>query len=420
MVQSNRHSPVAPQHRSPIYSPPALPPTSRSNPTIIQSDDEFEALVEEIVERQPSLSPDPLSPALIFEPWPRLQMISYPATPVATTEETHPCPLLARGCECTALGGHASCLFLCGETEPREDTGGYSRHEALNIFSALRPYNSLDTLGLKDHPGLSLYSKQIEPNSGYLGFSILPGTSLDGPPQQTYSDPATFEETAFSAYRTSSIQTQYLSPTYSDNDLDPLALLASGSAAPQSELHGPVNQSSSGLAKSMNKGVNGSTRKPVRPISGLASPGPEGPQENHESTKAADPIALHYIHQSRRRHRSISQSNYTEEEKQWVVYYLKGEVSRRNLTESKWDNISRELLRHGLRRSKCSIKAWWSRYGREETGFDERQNPNGRNLVTSRQDPEDRKKARRLKKQRFKGKITENCCGSNVFSKPRL
>ena len=77
MVQSNRHSPVAPQHRSPIYSPPALPLTSRSNPTIIPSDDEFEALVEGIVECQPPLSLDPLSPGLIFEPWPRLQMVSH-------------------------------------------------------------------------------------------------------------------------------------------------------------------------------------------------------------------------------------------------------------------------------------------------------------------------------------------------------
>lgn len=76
MVQSNRHSPVAPQHRSPIYSPPALTPTSRSNPTIFQSNDEFEALVEEIVEHQPSSSPDPLSTELIFEPWPRVQMVS--------------------------------------------------------------------------------------------------------------------------------------------------------------------------------------------------------------------------------------------------------------------------------------------------------------------------------------------------------
>lgn len=277
----------------------------------------------------------------------------------------------------------------------------------------------MDTLGQKDHPGLSLYSKQFKPNGGYLGFSILPGTSLDSPPQQAYSDPATFEETAFSAYRTSSVQAQYLAPTYSDNDQHPLVFLASGSAAPLSELHVPVNQSSSGLAKRMIKGVNGLTRKPVPPISGLASPVPEGPQESHESTKAADPIALHDIHHSRRRHRSISQSNYTKEEKQWVVYYLKEEVSRRNLTESKWDNISRELLRHGLRRSKCSIKAWWSRYGREETGFDERQNPNGRNLVTSKQDPEDRKKARRLKKQRFRGRITENRCGSNVSAEPR-
>ena len=89
MVQSNRQFPVLPQHRAPIYSPLALPPSSRSNPTIIQPDDKFEALVEEIVERQPFSSPDPLSRGWIFEPWPRLQMVSLspisaPSQPLAS------------------------------------------------------------------------------------------------------------------------------------------------------------------------------------------------------------------------------------------------------------------------------------------------------------------------------------------------
>ncbi|KAI4247678.1 MAG: hypothetical protein L6R40_001264 [Gallowayella cf. fulva] len=95
----------------------------------------------------------------------------------------------------------------------------------------------------------------------------------------------------------------------------------------------------------------------------------------------------------------LSQSNYKEEEKKWVEHYLRKEVASRNWTESKWENISRELAKHGIERSKSSIKAWWSRHGREETGFEERQKPQGRKLVTSKQKPEDRRKARQSKKQ---------------------
>ncbi|KAL8821931.1 MAG: hypothetical protein Q9223_000089 [Gallowayella weberi] len=111
--------------------------------------------------------------------------------------------------------------------------------------------------------------------------------------------------------------------------------------------------------------------------------------------------------QARKKRKLGSQSTYKEEEKKWVVHYLKVEVARRNLTESKWENISKGLARHGFDRSKCSIKAWWSRYGREETGFDERQNPTGRNMVTSKQNPEDRKQARHLRKTKRRAEETK-------------
>lgn len=81
-----------------------------------------------------------------------------------------------------------------------------------------------------------------------------------------------------------------------------------------------------------------------------------------------------------------------------VVRFLKEEITARNLTEKKWQAISEKLAKHGINRSQWSIKAWWSRRGRLLTGFDERQNPTGRKLVTSKQDPEDRRRARERKK----------------------
>ncbi|KAL8722387.1 MAG: hypothetical protein Q9225_001118 [Loekoesia sp. 1 TL-2023] len=81
-----------------------------------------------------------------------------------------------------------------------------------------------------------------------------------------------------------------------------------------------------------------------------------------------------------------------------VVRFLKEEITAGNLTEKKWQAISEKLAKHGINRSQWSIKAWWSRKGRLLTGFDERQNPKGRKVVTSKQDPEDRRRARERKK----------------------
>ncbi|KAL8953290.1 MAG: hypothetical protein Q9222_000856 [Ikaeria aurantiellina] len=96
----------------------------------------------------------------------------------------------------------------------------------------------------------------------------------------------------------------------------------------------------------------------------------------------------------RKKHIAEVQSNYTAQEKRLVVRYLKEEIGKGNLTEKKWKTIADKLAAHGCRRSQWSIKAWWSRYGREETGFEERKNPHGRSLVTSKQNPEARKRAR--------------------------
>ncbi|KAL8927103.1 MAG: hypothetical protein Q9172_001525 [Xanthocarpia lactea] len=64
---------------------------------------------------------------------------------------------------------------------------------------------------------------------------------------------------------------------------------------------------------------------------------------------------------------------WTEEEKQWVIHYMKEELAQGNRTNLKWDNISRNLARHEFQRRPHTIYYWWSYHGRAETGIDERQ-----------------------------------------------
>ena len=78
-----------------------------------------------------------------------------------------------------------------------------------------------------------------------------------------------------------------------------------------------------------------------------------------------------------------------------------------NLTEKKWEVISNRLAsRHGFTRSKTSIKNYWSRQGRAQTGVDERRNPNPNKLITSVQNPDQRKRARQ---QMTRGLERKNC-----------
>lgn len=66
-----------------------------------------------------------------------------------------------------------------------------------------------------------------------------------------------------------------------------------------------------------------------------------------------------------------------------------------NLTEQKWKVISERLAaRFGFFRSNIAVKNFWSRQGRALTGVDERRNPNPDKMVTSKQNPEQRKRAR--------------------------
>ncbi len=300
--------------------------------------------------------------------------------------------------------------------------------------SPLQTHNPWDTLGSQDPSAPSTTLHRSELRNGHPDALFSPGTLTDYHRRRTYSDPAIFEETAVSGHPGPSKQksTQDFSQSYIDIDIDLSAMTGDGSVSLLRKLHGCVDQSSSGSAKRKINHVDSSAQTPVPPSSVLGFPGRGKPQENRRPPEVEDPVASHRIQQPRKEHKPGPQSNYTREERKWVVYYLKGEVSRGNLTESKWDKVSRELVKHGLKRSKCSIKAWWSRSGREETGFDERRNPNGRNLVTSKQDPEDRKNARRLKKRQLskegptmldrdsEGPAASQCKASNTSSGPRL
>ncbi|KAL9015361.1 MAG: hypothetical protein Q9173_000028 [Seirophora scorigena] len=111
----------------------------------------------------------------------------------------------------------------------------------------------------------------------------------------------------------------------------------------------------------------------------------------------------------------------SDEEKRLIVRYMQEEINDGNVTEKKWSNIARKLKDHGLERSQWSVKAWWSRYGRLETGIDERQKPNERRLVTSKQDPEERRKARELKRRdncQKKGPRPRNAQTTSQLQKP--
>lgn len=88
---------------------------------------------------------------------------------------------------------------------------------------------------------------------------------------------------------------------------------------------------------------------------------------------------------------------WTAREKNLVRLLMEEVISEQlvNLTEKKWEVISNRLAsRFGFTRSKTSIKNYWSRQGRAQTRVDERRNPNPNKLITSVQNPDQRKRAR--------------------------
>ncbi|KAL8764863.1 MAG: hypothetical protein Q9209_007847 [Squamulea sp. 1 TL-2023] len=129
-----------------------------------------------------------------------------------------------------------------------------------------------------------------------------------------------------------------------------------------------------------------------------AKHGSKHPQGTEQIVDYGASIASHGSEQPTEKQKQVARTGYGDDEKKWVVHYLKREISRGNYTDSRWVKISRKLLKHGISRSPLSIKAWWSRYGRAENGLDERRNPQGRKLVTSKECPAERRKNRRLRK----------------------
>ncbi|KAL8695710.1 MAG: hypothetical protein Q9224_003218 [Gallowayella concinna] len=70
---------------------------------------------------------------------------------------------------------------------------------------------------------------------------------------------------------------------------------------------------------------------------------------------------------------------YTEEEKKWVIHYMKIERDNGITGDLKWVHISKHLTNHGLDRSVSSIKHWWTRYGKQLVVIDKKQPLHQRN-----------------------------------------
>lgn len=157
------------------------------------------------------------------------------------------------------------------------------------------------------------------------------------------------------------------------------------------------------------KAVSSSASRPKRKRSPAPAPKVTGPHE----TEIA-PEALHRLSGSRQPEATIStkkqQSNWTVTEKDLVRLLMEEVINEKqvNLTEKKWEVISDRLAqRFNVARSKTSVKNYWSREGRLLTGLDERRKPNPEKLVTSVQNPEQRKRARQQTARPSKRKRTD-------------
>ncbi|KAL8759860.1 MAG: hypothetical protein Q9184_003497 [Pyrenodesmia sp. 2 TL-2023] len=142
-------------------------------------------------------------------------------------------------------------------------------------------------------------------------------------------------------------------------------------------------------APATSRPLDGATRRPSQQIKRAL----EDEDDDEESTQPSG-------NDQPKKKRKQGVQGVKESEKALIARYMKVEVDAKNGTESKWQNVADKLrTNHGIQRSGHSVKAWWSRQGRQEFGLDERKNPNGRKLVTSKQDPDERRKARERKKR---------------------
>lgn len=162
-------------------------------------------------------------------------------------------------------------------------------------------------------------------------------------------------------------------------------------------LPSPVPAVTDGHVQSSAPWLTGTLVAPSGPghVVGVAqpSPGRKRALEDEESSDSAED------RQPKPKRKKTNQGVKDDHEKQLIARYMQEEIDKNNVTETKWQNIAEKLKRHGFSRSGNSVKAYWSRHGRQEFGMDERRKPEGRKLVTSKQDPEERRKARERKKR---------------------
>ncbi|KAL8972353.1 MAG: hypothetical protein Q9183_000600 [Haloplaca sp. 2 TL-2023] len=142
-----------------------------------------------------------------------------------------------------------------------------------------------------------------------------------------------------------------------------------------------------------------SSRKPAGPsvtgLEGTNTPTPTGTKRTSEDRDEV--LSIHDGSQPEAKRSKRRPTRYTEDEQAMTERYVRYVVSRGNQTESKWAEVRQLLLSEGVDKSPSSIKNYWSRFGRENSKFDERQKV-GKNLITSKQDPENRKRNREQKK----------------------
>ncbi|KAL8742917.1 MAG: hypothetical protein Q9190_004676 [Brigantiaea leucoxantha] len=103
-----------------------------------------------------------------------------------------------------------------------------------------------------------------------------------------------------------------------------------------------------------------------------------------------------------------NRSGISEEEQLIIKQLVQEQMALGNYTEEKWLRISRELqTKFHIHRGFLSIKNFWNRHGRDKFGLDERKKPNPGKMVTGKQDPVERKKAREDQKKRKRREMVD-------------
>ncbi|KAL9614643.1 MAG: hypothetical protein Q9167_000848 [Letrouitia subvulpina] len=134
-----------------------------------------------------------------------------------------------------------------------------------------------------------------------------------------------------------------------------------------------------------------------------ASEDPVSPPPASLSSYQGPATQIQTPHQASSRRRAAasegSKSRVPPNEQLLIKQLVQEQIDKGNHTERKWKDISDELkARHNINRNFTSVKNFWNRHGREKFGLDERKNKNPAKMITSMQDPGDRKRAREEKK----------------------